>query len=232
MHQASAGTVLREWGRHRLHRVRRPADAHRAAARPVRRRAAAGSTTRDFEDAIAACNLLPGPGLDAAGDLLRLARPRAARRARRRARRSSCPGLLADPRARGALPRRLAARLRARGAAAGAGAAVAAVAVHAGPGLVPRAAARARRRGRVRWVVYLVLGGARGRDDRAVARARAARLRRGRARAGGGRGGAAPVRRCGVTLAAARRGRRRPAASAPSPGSRSRSARSPTAAAS
>ncbi|HYI37170.1 MAG TPA: chromate efflux transporter [Thermoleophilaceae bacterium] len=44
------------------------------------------------------------------------------------------------------------------GAGAGAGAAVAAVAVHAGTALVPASLARAGRRGRARWGVYVALG--------------------------------------------------------------------------
>ena len=92
--QASAGTVLREWGRLGWIGVRRPAGAHRAAPRPVRRPPRLDDATREFEDARRRVQPAARPGLDADGDLLRLARARAAGRGRRRARRSSCPGLL------------------------------------------------------------------------------------------------------------------------------------------
>ena len=45
----------------RLHRVRRTPDPHRPAPPSVRRGTGAGSTRQEFEDAIAATNLLPGP---------------------------------------------------------------------------------------------------------------------------------------------------------------------------
>ena len=107
------------------------------------------------------------------------------------------------------------------GAGAGAGAAVAAVAVHAGWGLVPGSWGRAAHR--VRWLLYAAAGGAAaatvgpwlvvvllgcGAIELAVRRV---------------------VVRCGGGGSASRS---RPAACSRSPGSRSRSARSPTAAAS
>ena len=112
--------------------------------------AAAGSTTSEFEDAIAACNLLPGPASTqlaifcawrvrgVAGALvggLGVHRPRAGR----------------DPRARRAVPRRARRPTGCAAPAPGAGAAVAAVAVQAGAGLVPASWRRARR-ARWRWV--------------------------------------------------------------------------------
>ena len=154
MHQASAGTVLREWGADRLHRLRRPADAHRAAARPVReRRGWLGD--REFEDAIAACNLLPGPASTqlAIYCAWRVARARSARvvgglgvHRARAGRRSSRSRRSSSPTRR---PTGCAAP------AAGAGAAVAAVARagRVGP-RARRAAARGAGGGRVRWVVY------------------------------------------------------------------------------
>ena len=65
-----------------------------SAARPRTSRCCASScverrgwiAAREFEDANAACQLLPGPGLDAAGDLLRAPGRRQRRRAGRRAR--------------------------------------------------------------------------------------------------------------------------------------------------
>ena len=48
-------------GPDRLHRVRRAADPHQAAARACASSGRTGWTRGEFEDAIAACNLLPGP---------------------------------------------------------------------------------------------------------------------------------------------------------------------------
>ena len=190
--------------------------------------AAAGSRPDDFEDAIAACNLLPGPGLDAAGDLLRLAAARPAGGARRRAR-FIVPGLVAHPRARRRSSSRRSPPLWVRGAGAGAGAAVAAVAVQAGWSLVPRElAARVRGEPRGAGSLYVARRRGRRRDARPVAGARPARLRLRRA-------DPAPAARRPrpPAIAAARAGacRQRRAAVARL-GRASRSARSPTAAAS
>jgi chromate transporter len=115
-------------------------------------------SSEEFEDAIAATNLLPGPASTqlaifcawrlrgAAGALLG----------------GVCfivPGLivilaLAALFLAGSPPRWV------RGAGAGAGAAVAAVAVNAGLGLLPRSWRRAVGAYRVRWVAYVLLGGA------------------------------------------------------------------------
>ena len=132
-------------------------------------------TPSEFEDAIAACNLLPGPASTqlAIFSAWRVAGPRRRDRRRRRLHRSRARH---HPRPRRAVPRRRRRRPGSSGAGAGAGAAVAAVAVRAGrrprpaeprPGAGPLAvgALRAPRRHR-------------GRDARPVARARAARLRR------------------------------------------------------
>ena len=73
-----------------VHRIRRSTRAHHAPARSVRRRSAV-ARSRDFEDAIAACNLLPGP----ASTSSRSSRPGASpglRAPSSAGSRSSCPG--------------------------------------------------------------------------------------------------------------------------------------------
>jgi chromate transporter len=117
---------------------------------------------REIEDAIAACNLLPGPASTQLAIFL----------ARRMA---GAPGAVvgglafivpavAMVIALSALFLAAAPPRWVRGAGAGAGAAVAAVAVHAGLGLVgpsiKRAGAASARR--VRWIIYAVLGAAAG----------------------------------------------------------------------
>jgi len=111
---------------------------------------------RDFEDAVAACNLLPGPASTQLAIYCAW---------RQRGRVGALVGGLAfivpglvlilalsvlflagDP------------PLWVKGAGAGAGAAVAAVAVHAGWSLVPASWARVRGRAEVRWVVYISIG--------------------------------------------------------------------------
>ena len=79
-------------GPDRLHRLRRAADAHRAAARSLRRPPRAGSSAREFEDAIAACNLLPGPASTQLAIYCAWRLRGSARRARRRRSASSSPG--------------------------------------------------------------------------------------------------------------------------------------------
>jgi chromate transporter len=112
-------------------------------------------TAHEFEDAIAACNLLPGP---ASTQLAIFCAWRAG--GRRGALLGGlgfiAPGLLAILGLSvlflaGSPP------VWVRGAGAGAGAAVAAVAVRAGAGLVPSSWARAP--AHTRWVAYAVLGG-------------------------------------------------------------------------
>jgi chromate transporter len=150
------GTIAREWGRLGFVGFGGP-PTHIALLRElcVARRRWIGD--QEFEDAIAACNLLPGPastqmsifcawrvgglpggvigGLGFVG-----------------------PGLvimlaLAALFLAGSPPAWV------RGAGAGAGAAVAAVAVHAAVGLIPGSWARVSGAGRVRWGAYLGLGG-------------------------------------------------------------------------
>ena len=144
-------------------------------------------------------------GLDAARDLLRVARC-AARPARSSAvSASSCPGLVADPRALGAVPR-LAADVGARRRRRARARRSRPSPCSAGWSLVPAELARARA-AVARWIAYALAGGARRGDGRAVARARAARLRRGRARAAArarGRSSARPARGCGGDGRAAR----------------------------
>ncbi len=113
---------------------------------------------REFEDAIAACNLLPGPASTQLAIFCAW---------RLRGRVGAlvggvafiAPGLvvilaLAALFLTGTPPTWV------RGAGAGAGAAVAVVAVHAGVGLVPASWQRAAGTNRLRWSVYLAAGGA------------------------------------------------------------------------
>jgi chromate transporter len=149
------GTIAREWGWLGCVGFGGP-PAHIALLRDLcvaRRR---WLSDREFEDAIAACNLLPGPastqmsifcawrvGGIAGGLVGGLG--------------FVVPGLLAML--------ALAALFLAgsppewvRGAGAGAGGAVAAVAVHAAVSLMPGSVARVAGAARVRWAVYLALG--------------------------------------------------------------------------
>ncbi|ADP82410.1 chromate efflux transporter [Pseudofrankia inefficax] len=113
-------------------------------------------TAQDFEDAIAACNLLPGP----ASTQLSIY---CAWRLRGRAGALVgglafiVPGLVAVL-ALAALFLAGAPPWWVRAAGAGAGAAVAAVAVHAGVGLLPASWRRARAVSRARWPLYLAAG--------------------------------------------------------------------------
>ena len=186
-HKVGLGTVLREWGRIGVTGFGGP-PAHIALLRKLCVDQRGWLDAAEFEDAIAACNLLPGPGVDRARDLLRVA---GARQARRRGGRAGLHRAGADPHLgpRGAVPGRHAAAVgprrgrgggRRRGGGGGAGGVVAAraelearVRTGAGPGLA-RALGRvpAGRRGR-------------GGDDRALARPGPARVRRVRARAAG-----------------------------------------------
>lgn len=112
----------------------------------------------EFEDAIAACNLLPGP---ASTQLAIYCAWRLRGRAGALVGGLSfiVPGLVAilglSVLFLGGSP-----PTWVRGASAGAGAAVAAVAVHAGSGLVPASWERARRASRTRWLLYLGAGAA------------------------------------------------------------------------
>jgi chromate transporter len=146
-------TVAREWGRIGCIGFGGP-PAHIALLRQlcVQRRGWLGA--REFEDAIAACNLLPGPASTQLAIFC-------AWRLRGRIGAvvgGTCfivPGLililaLAAFFLAGAPP------LWVKGAGAGAGAAVAAVAVHAGSSLIPDSWRRSRNH--ARWLAYLIAG--------------------------------------------------------------------------
>ncbi|MGH3190954.1 MAG: chromate efflux transporter [Streptosporangiaceae bacterium] len=154
-YQASLGTVLREWGRIGCIGFGGP-PAHIALLRRLCVDDRGWLDPREFEDAISACNLLPGP---ASTELAIYC----AWRVRGR------PGALAGGAAfivpglicilalsvlflAGSPP------LWVRGLGAGAGAAVAAVAIQAGWSLLMASWTRAAAR-RARWVVYLLAGG-------------------------------------------------------------------------
>lgn len=149
-------TVLKEWGRIGCIGFGGP-PAHIALLRQlcVERRKWLDDT--EFEDAVAACNLLPGP---ASTQLAIFCAWRVRGRAGALVGGAAfiLPGLvailaLAVLFLAGNPPRWV------HGAGAGAGAAVAAVAVQAGAGLVPASWRRAARGGsRVRWALYLAAG--------------------------------------------------------------------------
>jgi chromate transporter len=153
--RASAGTVLREWGRLGWIGFGGP-PTHIALLHDLcvtRRR---WMTAQEFEDAVAACNLLPGPASTQMA-IYCAWRVRGPLGAVLGGLGFVVPGLI--------VMLALAAVFLAesppdwiRGAGAGAGAAVAVVAVAAGAGLVPASWARAAGGGRRRWVAYLVLG--------------------------------------------------------------------------
>ena len=155
----SLPVILREWGRIGCVGFGGP-PTHIRMLRDlcVSRRGWLDAT--EFEDALAACNLLPGP---ASTQLAIFCAWRLRGRAGALAGGAAfiLPGLalilvLAAVFLAGTPP------LWVRGAGAGAGAAVAAVAVQAGSGLIPASWARAggARAGRARWAGYLAAGGA------------------------------------------------------------------------
>ncbi len=154
--QPGLRTVLREWGRIGCIGFGGP-PAHIALLRTLCVDRRKWLEAAEFEDALAACNLLPGPASTQLAIFC-------AWRVRGRAGAAVgglgfiVPGLvailaLAAVFLAGSPP------LWVRGAGAGAGAAVAAVAVEAGTRLVPASWARAARRSRVRWCAYLAAGG-------------------------------------------------------------------------
>ena len=159
---AGLGTVLREWGRIGITGFGGP-PAHIALLRRLCVQDREWLDAAEFEDAIAACNLLPGP---ASTELAIFCAWRVRGRAGAVAGGLAfiVPGLiiillLSALFLAGAPP------LWVRGAGAGAGAAVAAVAVAAGWSLVPpswkRASAREPVRfSRGRWACYLLAGAA------------------------------------------------------------------------
>jgi len=152
----SLATVLREWGRIGCIGFGGP-PTHIALLRDLCVRRRHWIDEQDFEDAIAACNLLPGPASTQLA-IYCAWRLRGRIGALLGGVAFIVPGLL--------LIIALSALFLAKspptwviGAGAGAGAAVAAVAVHAGWSLVAPSWARAATRSRTRWVVYLLAGG-------------------------------------------------------------------------
>jgi chromate transporter len=150
-------TVLREWGRIGCIGFGGP-PTHIALLRDLCVHRRRWLEEQDFEDAIAACNLLPGPASTQLAVYCAW---------RLRGRLGALvggvafilPGLLLIV-ALSALFLASAPPRWVVGAGAGAGAAVAAVAVHAGWSLVPGSWDRAHGRRRWRWAVYLAAGAA------------------------------------------------------------------------
>ena len=155
--RVSLTTIVREWGRIGCIGFGGP-PTHIALLRELCVRKRGWLTEQDFEDAIAACNLLPGPASTQLAIYCAW---------RLRGRLGGLvggvafivPGLtlivgLAAVSLASAPPRWV------LGAGAGAGAAVAAVAVRAGASLVPGSWARVAAAGRLRWIAYAVAGAA------------------------------------------------------------------------
>ncbi|CAO5162608.1 chromate transporter [Frankia sp. AiPs1] len=151
----SLATLMREWGRIGCLGFGGP-PTHIAMFRQLCVERRAWITPHDFEDAIAVCNLLPGP----ASTQLSIY---CAWRLRGRAGAFVgglafiLPGLVAILALSalflaGSTPRWV------RAAGAGAGSAVAAVAVHAAAGLLPASWQRAKAVSRLRWPLYLAAG--------------------------------------------------------------------------
>lgn len=154
-HRADLGTVLKQWGRIGCIGFGGP-PAHIALLRKLCVDDRKWLDAQEFEDAVAACNLLPGP---ASTQLAIFCAWRVRGRAGALAGGLAfiLPGLIAilalaalflgDP------------PTWVKAAGAGAGAAVAAIAVQAGTSLIPAGLKRSRQHGnRLRWVAYLVLG--------------------------------------------------------------------------
>ena len=155
MSSVPLATVLREWGRIGCVGFGGP-PAHIALLRKLCVDDRGWLAAQEFEDAIAACNLLPGP---ASTQLAIFTAWRVRGRAGALVGGAAfiLPGLIAIL-ALAALFLRGDPPWWVTAAGAGAGAAVAAVAVQAGTSLVPAAWQRAA--SRVRWSAYLVLGAA------------------------------------------------------------------------
>jgi chromate transporter len=150
-------TILREWGRLGCTAFGGP-PTHIALLRDLCVARRGWIEQRDFEDAIAACNLLPGPASTQLSIFCawRVGGPVGAVLGGLG---FVVPGLvvilvLAAVFLAASPPEWV------RGAGAGAGAAVAAVAVQAAAGLMPGSLARVAGGARIRWVVYLALGAA------------------------------------------------------------------------
>src|SRR3954452_15954737 len=193
--RASAGTVLREWGRLGCIGFGGP-PTHIALLRDLCVARREWLSDREFEDAIAACNLLPGPASTQLA-IFCAWRVRGALGAVLGGLGFVVPGLvvmlaLAAVFLAGRPPEWI------RGAGAGGGAAVAAVAVHAAVSLMPGSFRRVAGAARARWVLYLGLGALAAATIGPwlvllLATCGAAEVARRRARAAGaGGGGAAP----------------------------------------
>jgi chromate transporter len=154
--QVSLLTILREWGRIGCIGFGGP-PTHIALLRDLCVRGRRWMGEQDFEDAIAACNLLPGPASTQLAIYCAW---------RLRGRIGALVGGVAFIVPGLAAIIALAALFLAAspphwvlGAGAGAGAAVAAVAVRAGSSLVPASWARAAATSRLRWIAYAAAGG-------------------------------------------------------------------------
>jgi chromate transporter len=155
--QAGLATVLREWGRIGCIGFGGP-PAHIALLRQLCVERRGWLDAQEFEDAIATCNLLPGPASTQLA-IFCAWRVRGRLGALAGGVAFILPGLimilaLSVLFLAGTPP------LWVRGAGAGAGAAVAAVAVQAGWSLVPPSWKRAAGSRRARWTGYLLAGGA------------------------------------------------------------------------
>jgi chromate transporter len=155
--QVSLATVLREWGRIGCIGFGGP-PAHIALLRQLCVDRRGWLDAQEFEDAIATCNLLPGPASTQLA-IFCAWRVRGRLGALTGGVAFILPGLimilaLSVLFLAGTPP------LWVRGAGAGAGAAVAAVAVQAGWSLVPPSWKRAAGSRRARWIGYLLAGGA------------------------------------------------------------------------
>src|ERR1700678_2604692 len=156
--RVSLTTILREWGRMGCIGFGGP-PTHIKLLRDLCVGRKQWLTSVEFEDAVAACNLLPGPASTQLA-IFCAWRVRGRSGAVLGGAAFITPGLvlilaLATLFLEGAPPRSVLA------AGAGAGSAVAAVAVHAGAGLLPaswRRRSEGRRAARLRWVVYVVVG--------------------------------------------------------------------------
>jgi chromate transporter len=156
-YQADLGTVLREWGRIGCIGFGGP-PAHIALLRKLCVDRRGWLDAQEFQDAISACNLLPGPASTQLA-IFCAWRVRGRLGALVGGIAFIVPGLIVIL-ALSVLFLAGNPPLWVRGAGAGAGAAVAAVAVQAGWLLVPPSWKRAAGSRRARWVGYLVAGGA------------------------------------------------------------------------
>src|SRR5262252_3401571 len=155
--RVSLATILREWGRIGCIGFGGP-PAHIRLLRDLCVERRKWLDAQEFEDAIAACNLLPGP---ASTQLAIFCAWRVRGRLGALAGGAAfiVPGLIVIL-ALSVLFLAGTPPLWVRGAGAGAGAAVAAVAVQAGWSLVPPSWKRAAGSRRLRWIGYLLAGGA------------------------------------------------------------------------